>query len=479
MKPLFSCLLVGLFALGSDGYTQSGNIQVTININNPAHRISPYITGLGLAYHNETDVFVKEFKAAETFRTLGIGALRYPGGHKTSSFHWEEPWYPVYTDKYDPDLSNRLQRLGLTEEQLPTVNANYMDLDEFLKLAQASGAEPLVGINIKTGQLYDREADQTAETLRMFRHIKERGYRVTWYYIDNEVGHTPHKKPMTIPEYAGYINRLVPELRKIQPNAKFIVNIMGTPFSDKNVELMRLAGKNYDAIDTHHYWNWGKASWQEYLAQRPLVKSGDTLYEMAEKFRVERDKLGLDHIRLMSLEWSAGPVAEGETLSAYQCALIESEMMGQFIQGDYRATTMWPFQWKISGRIYPGRVFVDQNGKATKPIKDVFRLYSRCRDAAYVPAISASTDIVAHAAISDAGIVYTYLLNKSPETKSITLNLGGAQSGQGTLQSLYGRDLTRDNIPVPEYSPVMMKQGTVNIMLAPWSFSLVELEIEI
>lgn len=476
MKHLISFLTIGLFALSVDGLAQSENtVLVSVSLNNPAHRISPYITGLGLAYHNETDSFIKDFKAVETFRHLGIGALRYPGGHKTSSFHWEEPWYPVYIDKCDPDLPNRLHQLGLAEEELPTVNAGYMDLDEFLQLAEQSGAEPLVGINIKSGQLYDREAEQTAETVRMFRHIKERGYHVTWYYIDNEIGNKVHEKPMTVPEYAGYINRLVPRLRSIQPNARFIVNLMGAPYSENNIELMKLAGRNYDAVDTHHYWNWGKASWRAYLEQRPLVKSGDTLYEMADKFRTERDKLGLNHLRLMSLEWSAGPLEEGATLSAYQCALIEAEMMGQFIQGDYLATTLWPFQWKISGRIYPGRVFVDQNGKATKPIKDVFRLYAKCRGAVYLPAESASTDIIAHAARADDDKIYVYLLNKSPEKKDIELNVGQKPLEGGTIYSLFGDDLNLDRIPDPVHYSINVDQGAAHVSVEPWSFSLVEL----
>ncbi|MGV7229533.1 MAG: hypothetical protein ACQ9IQ_12825 [Nitrospirales bacterium] len=479
MKKLVPVIIVLILILSAAGYSQapkSGNVNIEIDLQNPAHLISHFITGVGLSFAHDTDEFIEKLNAANKFREIGIGSLRYPGGHKTSSYHWEEPWYPVYLDKYSPELPARLEKMGLTEAQLPEANAGYMDLDEFLNIANQSGAEPLVGINIKSGQLYDREAEQTAETVRMFEHIKKQEQRVIWYYIDNEVGHKPHQKPMTVPEYAGYINRLVPELRKIQPDAKFIVNLMGAPYSSKNIELMRLAGKNYNAVDTHHYWNWGKASWSSYLSQRPLEKEGTTLDALADKFRVERGKLGMEHIELMSLEWSAGPVAEGETLSAYQCALIESEMMGQFIKGDYLASTMWPFHWKAGGRVYPGRVFIDQSDEATHPIKDVFTLYSRARGSSYVPTKSESTDIVAHAAISEEGEVFVYLLNKSPERHPVTLKMDRELTGTGTRHTLYGSDLGQDSIPAIRKSAISIERGIASSALPPWSFSLVEIK---
>ncbi|MCK4921346.1 MAG: hypothetical protein KAS71_09890 [Bacteroidales bacterium] len=481
MKQILVFLLGCVFlpALLAKETKKTSLIEIIIDTHNAKHRISPYINGLGLAYHSDTDDFIKEFEATKKFRQYGIGALRYPGGHKTSSFHWEEPWYPVYTDKYSPNLKEKLDKLGLKEEDLPVVNANYMDLDEFLTLANKCGAEPIVGINLKTGQLYDREKEQTAETIRMFKHIKEKGYKVSYYYLDNEIGNKNHQKIMTIPEYAGYINRLVPKLREIQPNAKFIVNIMGAPYSPKNMELMRLAGKNYDAVDSHYYWNWGNANWDDFLQQRPLsVQSKNPLPITAAIFNSRCKEMGMERMRLVSLEWNVGPLKEGETLSAYQCALIQSEMIGQFIQSDFLAATLWPFHWKAHGKVYPGRVFMNDDHEAVKPVKDIFTMYSKCKGANYIEVQTSSDDIVAHAAKFDSGVVIVYILNKSENSNDVALSFTEAIAKKAMMQSLYGDNLSLFHLPPLQNTEVSVIDKTASLSLAPWSFSMLQLKLK-
>jgi len=126
--------------------------------------------------------------------------------------------------------------------------AEYMDLDEYMNLCDASGVEPMLGINMSSGRNYEHQEDGLRKRLN---YCKAKGFEVNYLYLDNE----NHHKHWSAEEYAAQINYYVPAIKEQMPHAKLIAN-----WTDKfrtNIgsftTLVNQAGDNFDYIDVHWY----------------------------------------------------------------------------------------------------------------------------------------------------------------------------------------------------------------------------------
>jgi hypothetical protein len=123
-------------------------------------------------------------------------------------------------------------------------------------------------------------------------------------------------------------------------------------------------------------------------------------------------------IKLVALEWNIAPVKD-ERFSEFQHALMQAEMLGQFIEGGLYMACIWPLGWgtELYGNF---RTVLDQVTHEPTPSFYVFRLYS---DALGQKLIASSADkayIRSVAALSQDGkTLWTYLLHKSVKNKAI------------------------------------------------------------
>lgn len=76
-------------------------------------------------------------------RELGVTIVRYPGGNFLSGYDWKDGIGP---------RSERPQKLDLAWHSLET---NQFGLDEFMKWCRKAGVEPMMAVNLGTGQLQD------------------------------------------------------------------------------------------------------------------------------------------------------------------------------------------------------------------------------------------------------------------------------------------------------------------------------------
>ncbi len=425
-------------------------VAITVDANNVQHTISEDLTGYHTIYSHEDDHIWADGNIVEYLRDINAGVGRYPGGAVVSYWHWDEPtadgWYDSWNPSFNGDYGD------------PN---DFMDLNEFMAKCTLIGNEPIIGINIQSGIVYNRLNESIADAAALVQFCKDQGHNVKYWYIDNEPYLDNQSPAMTGEEYGGYINQFVPAMKAVDPNIKIVANWKSGFFkswgSYKN--LLNTAGDNIDVIDVHWYWDWGNASWFTWLRQNPMrwenqwTTNGHSFVEEIEKFRSEVNEMNYGHIELVSFEWNIGP-NDDELLSPFQYALMQSEMLGQFIEGDLFMSILWTLQWPVPDQgtaSFANRYFLNPVTYEPNPIYEIYRMYSKALGQQFV---TSQTDVEHVRPVSvlsnDGNTLWVYLLHKSEAGTPITARLGINNFNPSTVEvtSFMSGELSSDTAQV-------------------------------
>lgn len=309
---------------------------VTINPSHPLGPISRDLIGTNVIYSNEPDAAWSDGQIAAALKALDTGFMRYPGGEVTSFYHWNKATGVPFVDSWNPD------------KPAESRDANrWMSFDEYIHQARLAGAKPLVGINIQSGHSFGRVAEGVAEAVALVRYAKNQGYGVKHYFIDNEQ-YAPNAQ-MTARQYADYVNLYSVAIRKVDPDLKIVANWQSMMNGGVKT-ILDVAGKNIDYIDMHTYWNDSQASFDNWRGNQPMTHAGETLVHKIQVFRQEIADRGLN-IKLAVFEWNISHVARpADRPSPFQAAIMNSEMMMQFIRGGLDAAAFWPLHYAADSR---------------------------------------------------------------------------------------------------------------------------------
>jgi hypothetical protein len=166
-------------------------------------------------------------------------------------------------------------------------------------------------------------------------------------------------------------------MKEFDPSIKIIVN-WGSAFRNKREDyqkMLQIAGTNIDIIDAHWYWSWSKPTFEKWLEKTPMAPfSGESYVTEIAYFRQMVKDFGYPGIQLASLEWNVGPIKEKQ-LTPGQCALIQSEMLMQFIAGGLDMATFWPLQG--AGEALTARSFVTRTDHAAQPAYSIFKFLGK------------------------------------------------------------------------------------------------------
>lgn len=83
---------------------------------------------------------------------------------------------------------------------------------------------------------------------------------------------------------------------------------------------------------------------------------------------------GFPEIKLASLEWNVGPIKNNQ-LSPEQCALMQTEMLMQFMEGGLDMSTFWPLHGP--GSAVAARSFVNRKSFTPHPVYDIFKFLGK------------------------------------------------------------------------------------------------------
>jgi alpha-L-arabinofuranosidase len=420
---IFMFLLVSLIRVG---IISAAEVRIKVNAAKVKGSISTKLTGVNVSWYYDTDALWADGSMTSYLREIKSTFLRYPGGCETSKFHWETPYGHWNTDLWDPNIKPNTH----------SPDTAYMDTDDYIKHCRAVGSEPLIGVNIQSGKKYDRILDSVNEAARWVQYCKNKNYNVRYWYLDNEPYYKSNSEAMTAAEYAGYIKQFAMAMKVADPNIKIIIgweNKLSVPnyWADWKT-IIKKAGAYFDIADVHWYWAWEYATWDLWLNDNPMkVREwcgdcpdkryiGPSYVEDIRGFHEKiKDVNGVSYpIQLAALEWNVGPVKD-RRFSQFQQALMQSEMLGQFIEGGLSMACMWPLTW--SGDIHGDfRTVLDQEKHKPTPTFEMVKLYSNVLGQRLIASVTNQPNVRTVSALSrDGSTLWVYLLHKSGEGQTI------------------------------------------------------------
>ena len=425
--------------------------------------VSERLLGFNIVYAKNPDSLWRSGVLAKGIRDCRPGFLRYPGGTVNTYFHWESPtgngWEDCWDPQYDPSRNRPAE--------------GFMDIDEYIALVRETGAEPLVGININSGFRWNRVEEGIQEALRLMKYCRDKGLNVKYWYMGNEpYMHDCNGGASTPAEYGRMINAFVPRMKEFDPDIKIIANWHATfrKHGGQYDELLSVAGHNIDVIDVHWYCMWGNASWDQWLAKTPCgVFTGDSYASEIGRFREIAERNGFPELQLASLEWNVGPGkrTSGPRLTADQSALVQAEMMMQFMQGGLDMATFWPLFWDSE---FGFRSFFDKKTGKLQPTSEILKIFGTFQGGSLVEcAVTPAQEKVVSLTVRDAkaGKVHLCLLNKNGH--AVGASVEGALAGRRVQIETFrmSDDLLRlDHLPARKGKPG-------EILLAPYSLTFI------
>ncbi|MEX0685134.1 MAG: T9SS type A sorting domain-containing protein [Balneolales bacterium] len=432
---LLICSLHEVIAQESGEYEAEYTVTLTGETLRP---ISNHLMGFNLVYSQESDQIWQDGKVEGYLKDVNTSLLRWPGGTISTFYHWNDLTgkRPPWRDNWDPD-----NNVSVAAE------SEFMDLDEYISLIKSTGATPLLGINVDSGRRWDREQDGIDEALALMQYCKDNDFDVTYWYLGNEAYHnTSNGGEKTAQQYANLINTYANAMREIDPDIKVVANwISGMTRSHIRSDyqtLMNIAGDNIDIIDTHHYWSFSGPSMENWLQHTPMrVFTGKTYIEEIAYFHEMMTDFGHPDTQLAALEWNVGPI-NNQQLNPHQVALMQSEMMMEFLMGGMDFATFWPIQWP-SGNV-TRRTLIDRyNNNEAQPNLNLFRFFGQFQGGEVVKdhVTKSSPNILQFAAKDQQeNVLRIAFLNKNTHGVKATMN--AMQIGDAILQSAQAYILT-------------------------------------
>ncbi|OPZ23119.1 MAG: Intracellular exo-alpha-(1-_5)-L-arabinofuranosidase [candidate division BRC1 bacterium ADurb.BinA364] len=171
--------------------------RIVVDCSRTLYRTDPLFFGINTLFWIDDDASRADGAYRQSVAALGAKLLRYPGGMGGNNFHWRE---------------NRLHDI----DRFPYEDGpEKMDFDEFIELCRQTGAEPIVVVNAESWIMDGGDiADGAAEAADWVRYCKEKGYRVHYWEIGNEVYH--HVR-LGAEDYARLILRYAEAMKAADP----------------------------------------------------------------------------------------------------------------------------------------------------------------------------------------------------------------------------------------------------------------------
>ncbi len=223
--------------------------------------------------------------ATDAFKTIGITALRFPGGSISTVYHWKNGTGPIHLRPvhHDPQFNTKV--------------IYDFGIEEYLELCIEQNITPQITVNIGSGT--PEEAAAFASYCREF--YINRGIKppVAFFQMGNEQFAAHESAHMTGEMYVGALRDYVPAVRKAYPESRIIA--VGYPYSGEFGSQERTVWRTlildkvpelFDLISNHYY----KGQWRETFTEQQknavdsIGKIRDDLLKMVDDVKQRKLK---------------------------------------------------------------------------------------------------------------------------------------------------------------------------------------------
>lgn len=443
-----------LFVIVSASFAQSeqpgDKFHVRIDIDNPLHTISEYLTGAHFVYAVESDELYKDERIVDWMKDSKVGTLRYPGGTVVMTYHWDSlNGIPFKVDSWNPDYN-----------EISKDPADFMDVDEYIAFCRKVNAEPMLGVNILSGKKYKREDEALDEAKRLIQHCKDENYQVKFWYIGNE----GYAKGFSALKYAEYIDKYADVLKSVDPNIVIIGDWkLGPIWKDRFNQCIEIVkhSEHIDVMEVHEKWGneWGLASGQniaDWKTEFPLYDGKLGMY--IQRFNSEMQRIGKPHVKFGMNEWGLGDITGS---NENENALLVADYLIEVFRNDvYMAN-----YWNLNMGHKQTKILNTKNNQlvSLNPIASIFEMYASAMGEKLVRVDCTYKKVYGFSALDENNkTVQLYLMNKSKEVSKLEIS--------GLLND-YKISTTETFDITGKHKKEKTAIEENNISLNPWSFN--------
>ncbi len=457
-----TCILWSMLLFSQGPSEEEDKHFIHIDASREQWTISPYINGSHFVYAFENDRLYEDEQIAEWMRRSGVHVIRWPGGTAVQHYHWDDlNGIAFREDSWDPDYNQQAKD-----------PSEFMDLDEFIAYCRKVGAEPMVGVNIRSGRVYNRDADGLDEAKRLIEYCKKNDYNVKYWYIGNE----GYASGFSSSLYTEYVDKYAKVLRSVDPDIVIIGDWKFGPRRKNrfyhSIDIVR-ESEHIDMMEYHEKWGnpWGLQSghsFNDWKNEFPIYNGA--LSDYIRRFRHEMREIGKSHIKIGFNEWGIGEFPGG---TPFEYALIAADYLLEM----YRNDVYMACYWNLNMGSKDTRVFVtnEDNSRVAyfNPVALVFEMLGDARKQTFLYADCTRKDVYGFAAKNKAdGKITLYLLNKSDDINNVELMVENFDFVQDRvhIQSLKDPGVIENH-----YITNGSNSNTITFDLLPLSFNKIEL----
>ena len=320
---------------------QERSRPIAVDPENVRFRIDEHLVGMHFVYSIDDDAIYDDGKFADWAKRSGIGSARYPGGTVVKFWDWKKPTGHFTGDRWDP-------RSG---ELSDAPGSEWMSLDEYFAFARRSGVRPILGVNMLSGQVFDRQDDSVQRAADMVAYAREAGFGgADWYLGNEDIGYYGG-----VAAYARIFAAHAKAMKAVDPSIKLFWND-----NEGDPEAIRTFLANddgtADGYETHGKYpfggnppGFGPASVEEWRREFPLrdrknfdaSKGGRVWRNSADFYRTVAREAGRPGLLIANNEYGLGSLQNLPGFGRYEIGLVLTEMLMELTIGRYDRTAFW------------------------------------------------------------------------------------------------------------------------------------------
>jgi len=348
--------------------------NVTVDVTQVIKSIPANAVGININYLMDGSYIspATTVNTATTIKSMNAKLLRYPGGEKSDNYYWSAAPY----DRANPSviLTGTCQFPSndsrFVQADLKTSKPEVLDFDEFMVMARAVSAEPMLvcaydaayyGGSIEA--IYPCGAKPTLDQL--ITNAKEwvryanitKKYNIKYWCIGNESwNNCLYNGCVSADQYAIDIVKFADAMRSVDPSIKIIANGLGSAWWQKLVTNTQSAGAiDYLGVSCYPVYNYtgGYDDYRNnnYDLRDDLKVAADAITNFAST--TDKVRIKVIATEFNSIDWGGKWVDNNDIGHA----LLSAEILGQSLRTpEVESMLFWNTRW-IDNLTKPNDIF--------------------------------------------------------------------------------------------------------------------------